>query len=74
MISRVAKFLYTGYVGLYILITLLPAWIAMMITPVKLSQKILRWWAKSIMWISFCPLTITGKEKLKQEKGNGLCL
>ena len=54
-----------AYVGLCVLITLLPAWLAMVLLPGGRPAELLsRWWARSFLWLAGYPLRLEGDPRL----------
>ncbi len=56
---------YTFYCLLLFLIVLFPAWLTSFVLPQKIIGRAFKFWAKLIIAMSFCPITIKGKKNLK---------
>lgn len=68
ILPQVAKVLYTGYVSTLVILTLLPLWLACYLLPPIRVAKLLRGWARMMLRLAGCPLTISGSENLLVQK------
>lgn len=59
-----AKLLYTSYMACLLLITIIPVWLASLMTPHRTTACILKYWAYIYFKLSFCPLKIISPKKL----------
>lgn len=62
------KCVYTVYVWLLLIITLIPIYLSLWILPKSVFAKLCKAWARSLFFLSFCPIQLTGKEYLHSEK------
>lgn len=63
-----ARLLFTIYVAIVFVMTLLPFYLLSMVLKRDQAAKSMRWWAKLVCLLSFCPITIKGKAYLSSEK------
>ena len=61
------RLVYTGYVGLVLLLTLPPVWLAMRLLPAgPRAARLSRFWARCFLVGVGCPLTVEGEGHLSQ--------
>lgn len=63
--AKVARFIFTVYVALVILITLLPVYLIVVLSSRKFAANTIRAWAKLLCTLAFCPTHVKGWENLK---------
>lgn len=59
-----AEMLFTLYVLLISLVTFVPVWIYLLLVSRESAAYVLRGWAKLILKLSFCPVTVIGSENI----------
>lgn len=62
--KTIAKVFYTVYLYLIFFITVLPAAILILILPHNLATRVSKYWAKILLFFTFVPIKIRGKENL----------
>ncbi|MBA2653656.1 MAG: AMP-binding protein [Gammaproteobacteria bacterium] len=71
-ISRVAaklfRTIYTVYVLLIIIITMLPTWLALWFLPQHSARVISKFWARTLLRLMGCPVTIKGAKHLHKNQ------
>lgn len=65
-INLLAQFFYTIYIDLWVLITLPIIWSVILLSSEKKAMKRIRQWFRFIFFISFCPISVSGKENLEK--------
>lgn len=68
VLKKAAAFLYTMYMVIILIITFIPLYILVRLFPADNAQKLCRNWAKLVTTITFCPVHVMNKEKLKQDR------
>lgn len=58
------KLIYNVYLGMMILITLTPTWLAFILAPREKAARIVRVWSRWILRLGLCPLTVRGANYL----------
>jgi len=58
------KFIYTFYLSLIILVTLIPTWLFVVLSPRQKAAKIMRTWCRWILRLGFCPISVKGSNHL----------
>ena len=67
-ITQLGKIFYTGYCWSMILLTLIPVWLLILPCSTKTSYSLSRFWAKLILKLMFCRLTVEGDcQQIKQQ-------
>lgn len=66
--KKVGRFLYSGYVILMAVVTLLPLWILTFFLSQNSSRELVRFWAKIFPYIMFCPVHVKGIKNIPNEK------
>lgn len=61
----IGRGLYGIYAALVLMITMLPAWIILMVTPQRIGCMITRVWARNYLRLVGCPLRVKGREYLE---------
>lgn len=59
-----AKFVYTAYVAILLMLTLLPVWLWVYFSSDDKAARITKAWARFLLWMSACWVTVKGKEYL----------
>lgn len=62
------KILYLGYVGTMFFITFFPIWLCVIIAPFKMTNKIIKFWAKLLLKIAFCRVSINYEKNFSAPK------
>jgi fatty-acyl-CoA synthase len=65
-ITTTGKVLYSLYIALLILVTVPFIYISLFIFSSKTTGKIIKYWARNLFRLAFCPITIEGKEFLNE--------
>lgn len=65
---RASKFLFTGYLGCMVVLTLLPTWLGVVLLPKEKAAKLFHFWARFIFRLGFSPFTIKGQEYLDRKQ------
>jgi fatty-acyl-CoA synthase len=66
--KKTFKLLYTGYAFLIFALTVLPTWFAVWILPKLTAQKLTRFWARNLLRLLGCRLTVQGEKHIKKMK------
>jgi 1-acyl-sn-glycerol-3-phosphate acyltransferase len=67
-LGKIGKFFYTGYIGILLFFTFLPAWLAVNLVSRSKAQKIAQRWAQIVIKFSGCSFSISGQENLTKDK------
>lgn len=67
-IFSMGKLVYTLYIGIILLFTLIPVWLSVMIVPRYVATKIIRIWSRILFKLALCPIHIEGKINLQDDK------
>jgi fatty-acyl-CoA synthase len=67
-LGKVGKFLYTGYVFLMALCTILPIWACLFFVSQNTARRLVRFWARNFMRLIFCPVIVKGEKNLHSKK------
>ncbi|HLB02928.1 MAG TPA: AMP-binding protein, partial [Nitrospiria bacterium] len=64
-IDILGRVIYSMYVGIAMLITVLPTWLAIASLPGgRISARLSRLWARGFLWLIGCPLRVEGRQHL----------
>src|SRR6185437_2238849 len=66
--TKCLRFVYTAYVGLIILIMLLPVWLLIMVTPKNVASRILKISLKILFILGGCRIVVENASRLHQAK------
>ncbi len=66
--NKSLRFVYTAYVGIIILIMILPVWLSVLITPKKIASKILKISFKLLFLLAGCRIAVDHASRLHQAK------
>lgn len=64
--TRIAKFIYTVYFALLVLISIVPLYFIVRRSSQEKAGKICRAWARGLLTVAFCPLKIVGESYLHE--------
>lgn len=67
-VANIGKIFFTLYIGIILLLTLPFILIGLFIFPRYLAARICKFWARSIFFLGFSPLKISGKDNLKKNR------
>jgi fatty-acyl-CoA synthase len=71
---NIAKFCYTAYIGLLIAILIVPILLLIMALPYRQAAKSVKYSAQLLLKLSFCPLTLQGKQNLPGQQPAIYCV
>lgn len=66
-IESCAKVFYTLYIGIILVLSLIPVYFMVILSKRQRAEKIICKWARFIIFAGFCPLTVSGKENLTKK-------
>lgn len=61
-----ARFVFTLFLGLFIAVTVIPILLSVKLTSRNIAAKIFKVWNKAIVFFSFCPIKVKGKDNLSK--------
>lgn len=61
------KLVYTMYIGIILVVTLVPVWLSVMIVPRLIATKIICIWSRILFKLAMCPVHIEGQINLKND-------
>lgn len=62
--KKLSSLFFSLYTGVLFSITLIPAWLAVLVLPYTLAHKVTKYWIKALSLCLHCPITIKGKDYL----------
>jgi len=67
-VKNSGRFIYTVYAWVLFVVTLIPAWVLVMVMPRKIARHIVKLWARLLTIFCFCPLNIKDRKNLDLKK------
>lgn len=67
-IKKFGKVIYTFYMAIFVFLTLPPLWMMVKILKRPSAARLIKGWVRSLCFVSFCPITINGKENISENQ------
>lgn len=68
LFSYTGKLIYTFYLGIVFLLTVLPSWLVVLLSSRKTGSRMTRWGARMFFKLAMCPIHIEGINNLNNDK------